>query len=117
MVERHTAARDERTPLDLARALLRYGRMADPCRAYERLHDEWPPAVARMLEKVLWTEVKLAHRTVAEVAAELHALNRKAEAQANAVKALMASRKLPLAEAVETVFGGSRRCRRVGRRA
>lgn len=81
--------------MDLARALLRYSRMADPCRAYDRVHAEWPPNIARILEKVLWTEIRMAHRSVEEVAAELHALNCKAAAQAEAVRALMAKRKIP----------------------
>ena len=93
--------------MDLARALLRYSRMADPCRAFDRVHAEWPPDVARILEKVLWTEIRMAHRSVEDVAAELHALNRKAAAQAEAVRALAAKRKVPPRKAVQTALKGS----------
>lgn len=109
MVRRRTAPREDRTPLDLACALLRYGRLTCPIRAYERMHAEWPPDVARVLDKVLWTEVKIAHRSVEDVAAELHALNRKAEADAQAVRALMRAEKLSVAAAVAKVVAARER--------
>jgi len=98
-----------KTPLDLARALLRYSRMDDAARAYTKLHDEWPPAVARILDKVLWSEVEL--RSEREIVRDLRALNRKAAAQSKAVRDFIA-KGMSAQRAVDKVLAADRRMRK-----
>jgi hypothetical protein len=73
----------QKTALDLARAIRRYDRM-QPWNACAALYDEWPPAIANIIDAHMWSEVKA--KTVPEIAREMHALMKKAEAASRAVQ-------------------------------
>jgi hypothetical protein len=73
----------QKSALDLARAIRRYDRM-QPWNARAALYNEWPPAIAKIIDAHMWSEVKA--KTVPEIAEELHALMKKAEAASRAVQ-------------------------------
>jgi hypothetical protein len=77
------------TALDLAKDVARYNRMADAGKAWQLLHREWPPEVARLIESALWSKIKWGSEK--QILADLRAVQKKAAARSGVVHKMKAA--------------------------